>query len=415
MFKTPFHKVAVTGIGVVSPVGTGRKEFFDSLAAGRSGIDFIKKFDTGGFPFKVAGEVKKFIREDYFGKNESNNLPLYILYAVAAGKLALRDAGLDVKYYETNRIGIFGGNGAGGFGLAEEAVERQVVRKSPRLSPYFIPHFLPNMAVGAMSIHLGIKGPVLTCASACAAGANAIGEAYLRIKYGEMDCCIAGGTEAVITPVFLSGLNSMKALSKNMDPNSASRPFDRDRDGFVPAEGSAFLVLENLEKALERGVKPVAEIDGYSVLSEGYHIAAPEPDGKGMAAVMEAALSSSGIAPSEIGYINAHGTSTVLNDKYETSAVKKVFGSHCKNLKISSTKSMTGHLLGAAGALEAAACVLSLENQIVFPTINLKNPDPCCDLDYVPGKSRSSKLDYVMSNSFGFGGVNTCLIFKKYS
>jgi 3-oxoacyl-[acyl-carrier-protein] synthase II len=415
MLKTPFHKVAITGVGVVSPVGIGRKEFFDSLAAGKSGVGLITRFDTGGFPFKVAGEVKKFSREDYFDKKESNNLPLYILYAVAAGKLALYDADLDPGYYETRRIGIFGGNGAGGFDVAEQAVERRILKNTSKLSPYFVPHFLPNMAVGTMSIYLGIKGPVLTCVSACAAGANAIGEAYLRIKYGEMDCCIAGGTESVITPVFLSGLNSMKALSKNKDPKTASRPFDRERDGFVPAEGSAFLVLENMNKALERGVKPLAEILGYSVLSEGYHIAAPEPEGKGMAAVMEAALESCRLKPDKIDYINAHGTSTILNDKYETTAVKKVFGSHSKKIHISSTKSMTGHLLGAAGALEAAVCVLSLENQIVFPTINLNNPDPDCDLDYVPNKSKKAKLDYVMSNSFGFGGVNTCLIFKKYS
>jgi 3-oxoacyl-[acyl-carrier-protein] synthase II len=415
MFKYPFHKVAVTGIGVVSPVGTGRKEFFNSLAAGKSGIDFIEKFDVSDFPFKVAGEIKNFIREDYFEKKDSKNLPLYILYAVAAGKLALKDAGLDKAVYETNRIGIFGGNGAGGFDLAEKSVERQILKKTSKLSPYFIPHFLPNMAVGTMSIHLGIKGPVLTCASACAAGANAIGEAYLRIKYGEMDCCIAGGTEAVITPVFLSGLNSMKALSKNIDPKTASRPFDRERDGFVPAEGSAFLVLENMEKAIDRGKKPIAEITGYSVLSEGYHIAAPEPEGKGMASVMEAALLSSQLNPTEIDYINAHGTSTILNDKYETAAVKKVFGSHSYKLKVSSIKSMTGHLLGASGALEAAACALSLENQIIFPTVNLKNPDPECDLDYVPNKAIKENLNYVMSNSFGFGGVNTCLIFKKYS
>jgi 3-oxoacyl-[acyl-carrier-protein] synthase II len=230
-----------------------------------------------------------------------------------------------------------------------------------------------------------------------------------------MDCCIAGGTEAVITPVFLSGLNSMKALSKNIDPKTASRPFDRERDGFVPAEGSAFLVLENMEKAIERGKKPIAEITGYSVLSEGYHIAAPEPEGKGMASVMEAALLSSQLNPTEIDYINAHGTSTILNDKYETAAVKKVFGSHSYKLKVSSIKSMTGHLLGASGALEAAACALSLENQIIFPTVNLKNPDPECDLDYVPNKAIKENLNYVMSNSFGFGGVNTCLIFKKYS
>ncbi|MDY0133333.1 MAG: beta-ketoacyl-ACP synthase II [Desulforegulaceae bacterium] len=415
MNEAPFHRVAVTGIGVVSPVGTGKKEFFDSLAAGKSGIDFIKRFNTDGFTFKVAGEVKNFIREDYFKKNKSNNLPLYILYAVAAGKLAVLDSGLDLDYYGKNKIGIFGGNGAGGFDLAEEAVERHLLKKTSRLSPYFIPHFLPNMAVGTMSIHLGIKGPVLTCASACAAGANAIGEAYLRIKYGEMDCCIAGGTEAVITPVFLSGLNSMKALSKNTDPESASRPFDKKRDGFVPGEGSAFLVLENMDKALKRGAKPLAEITGYSVLSEGYHIAAPEPEGKGMADVMEAALLSSGLNPCEIDYINAHGTSTILNDKYETAAIKKVFKDNYKNLKLSSTKSMTGHLLGAAGALEAAACVLSLENQLIFPTINLNNPDPDCFLDYVPNKSQKAKLNYVMSNSFGFGGVNTCLVFKKSS
>ncbi|MGM0418000.1 MAG: beta-ketoacyl-ACP synthase II [Thermodesulfobacteriota bacterium] len=409
-----FNRVAVTGIGVVSPTGIGVSQFWDFVVTGKSGIGYITRFDTQGFPVKIAGEVKNFCREDYMDKKESKNLPLSVLYGVAAGRLALEDAKLEVDWYGADKIGIFVGNGAGGFDYAEEAAKRKYLKNTSRLSPYFIPYFLPNMTAGIMSINLGIKGPVLTCANACAAGGSALGEAYLRIKHGEIDCCLAGGSEAVITPVFIAGLNSMKALSGNNDPKTASRPFDKERDGFVAGEGSVFLVLENMEKALERGAAPIAEISGYSLMSEAWHIAAPEPEGEGMADVMNQALESAHINPSSVGYINAHGTSTILNDKYETAAVKKVFKEHSKNLKISSTKSMTGHLLGAAGALEAAVSVLSLKNQIAPPTVNLNTPDPECDLDYVPNVSSGIDTEYAMSNSFGFGGVNTSLIFKKY-
>ena len=414
MLRNSLNKVAVTGIGVITPVGIGKREFWHSITAGKSGISRITRFDITDFPVKSAGEVKKFRGEDYVEKKDSKNLPLSVLYAVAAGRLALEDAGLSPDFYESSRFGIFAGNGAGGFETAETAVKRSIEKNTHRLSPYFIPYFLPNMAAGVMSINLGIKGPVMTCASACAAGSNAIGEAYLRILHGEMDAVVAGGTESVITPVFMAGLNSMKALSKNEDFKSASRPFDKNRDGFVMGEGAGFLILENMEKAEKRGIIPIAEIAGYSILSEGWHIAAPEPEGKGMAAVMELALKNSGIEKKEIGYINAHGTSTKLNDRLETLAIKKVFGSHSNKIKVSSTKSMTGHLLGSAGAVEAAATVLAVKENIAPPTINLESPDPHCDLNYVPNTSIKTEINCGMSNSFGFGGVNTSLIFKKY-
>ncbi|PID78078.1 MAG: beta-ketoacyl-[acyl-carrier-protein] synthase II [Deltaproteobacteria bacterium] len=407
-------KVVVTGIGVVSPVGTGINEFWNSIVSGHSGISKITGFDTLNFPVSVAGEVKKFSGEDYIEKKDSKNLPLSILYAAASGKMALENAGLSPSFYNEDRFGIFSGNGAGGFDCAEKASLRMFEKKGFRLSPYFIPYFLPNMAAGIMGLLLNVKGPVLTFSNACASGGSAVGEAWLRIRHGLLDGALAGGTEAVITPLFLAGLNSMKALSKNNDPLSASRPFDAMRDGFVAGEGSAFLVLENEEKALSRGAYPLAEIAGYSIKNEAWHIAAPYPDGDEMAKVMKTAVESAGISPENIDYINAHGTSTILNDKYETMAVKKVFGSHARKLKISSTKSMTGHLLGAAGAVEAAVAVMAVKEGIIPPTINLVNKDSDCDLDYVPFKAVKKNIDFSMSNSFGFGGINTSLVFKKY-
>jgi len=412
MAEKILKNVVVTGIGCVTPVGTGRQELWKTLVSGKSGISEITRFDIKNFPVKVAGEVKDFYGEDFVDKKDSTDLPLFILYAVASAKLAMMDASLPNEFYTPERTGIFSGCGAGGFDVAEKAMERMMSRKTFRLSPYFIPHFLPNMAAGIMAIHLGIKGETLTFANACAAGSSAIGEAYLKIRNNNLDLAVAGGTEAIITKSFIAGLSSMKALSKKTGQN-ASSPFDRFRDGFVVSEGSAFLILENEENALKRGAKIYARIKGYGSSNDAFHLVAPDPEGKGMATSMTNALKSADLKPEDIDYINAHGTSTEMNDRLETKAIKNIFKSHAKNLIISSTKSMTGHLLGASGALEAAVSALSIYHQTAHPTINLTSPDPECDLNYLPVKACRKNMRFAISNSFGFGGVNNSIIFEK--
>lgn len=409
------RRVVITGLGLITPLGIGVDETWSALCKGRSGIGKITSFDTSEFITKIAGEVKGFNPEDFLPKKEAKRTEKFIAYAVAASRMAVESARLTIDEKNGPRIGVITGCGLGGLAMLE-LTARTVQEKGPkRCSPFFIPMLIGNMAPGMISIHLGAKGPNISVATACAAGAHAIGDACNTILRGQADAMITGGVESVITPTCIAGFNSMKALStRNDDPLRASRPFDRDRDGFVVGEGSGILVLESLDHALERGAPILAEMVGYGQSGDGYHMTSPSPDGDGMIRCMQAAIDSAGITCDAIGYINAHGTSTPLNDLYETRAIKKVFGASATNVPISSTKSMTGHLLGGAGGIEGAFTVLALQNGIIPPTINLDNPDDECDLDYVPNVARKTDITYAMSNSFGFGGTNASLILKRY-
>ena len=413
--KTLSKRVVITGLGLVTPLGIGVDETWTALCEGRSGIGEITSFDTTGFTSNIAGEVKGFNPEDFLPLKEAKRTEKFIAYAVAASRMAVENARLTIDEKNGNRIGIITGCGLGGLAMLE-LTARTVQEKGPkRCSPFFIPMLIGNMAPGMISIHLGAKGPNLSIATACAAGSHAIGEAYCTIMRGQADAMITGGVESVITPTCIAGFNAMKALStRNDEPTRASRPFDRDRDGFVVGEGAGILMIEGLEHALERGAPIIAEIVGYGQSGDGYHMTSPSPDGDGMIRCMQAAIDSAAIAPGAIDYINAHGTSTPLNDLYETRAIKKVFGDHAGKVAISSTKSMTGHLLGGAGGIEGAFTALALQTGIIPPTINLENPDEECDLDYVPNTARKAELTYALSNSFGFGGTNASLIMKRY-
>jgi len=409
------RRVVVTGLGVISPVGNDVPTMWESLVNGRSGVDYITRFDTSELATKFGAEVKDFDPKEYFGHREARRLDRFTQFAVVAAREALEDSGLEVNEDNTWRIGVVIGSGVGGIGTIIEQV-RVMDRRGPRrVSPFMIPMMLSDTAPGVVAITFGLRGPNMSVVSACATGTNAIGEAAAMVRRGAVDAVLCGGAEAGLLPIAIAGMNVMGALStRNDDPQRACRPFDATRDGFVMGEGAAVLVLESLEHAQQRGAHIYAEVIGYGATADAFHITAPDEEGTGAAMAIRMALEDAGIAPEEVDYINAHGTGTVLNDKSETKAIKKALGEHAYRVAISSTKSMTGHLLGAAGALEAVACCLALEHGIIPPTINYEHPDPECDLDYVPNVARRAPLRTVMSNSFGFGGHNACLIFRKF-
>lgn len=409
-------RVVVTGLGIISPVGTGIEKFWSNLLEGISGIGPITRFDAGEMSTKIAGEVKDFQVEKYIDKKEARRMDLFTQYAVSAAKMAIEDSGLDLEQVDLNRVGVILGSGIGGMETFEDQC-RVLINKGPnRVSPFMVPMMIVNMAAGQISIHLGAKGPNITVVSACASGTNAVGDAFKLIQRGDADIVISGGTEASITPLAFAGFCSMKALStRNDEPARASRPFDKDRDGFVMGEGSAILVLEDLEHAKRRNATIYAEVLGYGSTADAHHITAPAPEGEGAARAMTMAIKDAGLKPEQIDYINAHGTSTELNDKFETLAIKRVFGAASKNVLVSSTKSMTGHLLGAAGALELTATALAIKYGQIPPTINYENPDPECDLDYVPNVKREKDIQFALSNSLGFGGHNATVVLGKYT
>lgn len=410
------RRVVVTGVGLVTPLGIGLELTWEALINGRSGVGPITRFDAGAYASQIAAEVKGFDVEAWFEKKQAKNVDHFVQYAVAAAEMAWQDSGLSITEENSDRVGVITGCGMGGLPTIEE-YHQVVVERGPRkITPFFIPRVIPNMVSGQISIRLGSKGPNLSQTTACAAGTHAVGEAFRHIAYGDCDVVITGGSEAVICPLAVGGFSAMKALSTRNDaPQAASRPFDRDRDGFVISEGSGMLVLEELESARSRGAKIYAEIIGYGQTSDAFHIAAPPEDGEGAARCMAMALRDAGLAPEQVDYINAHGTSTPLNDICETRAIKTIFGDHAYKLAVSSTKSMTGHMLGAAGGIEAAFTALTVFHGIIPPTINLENPDPDCDLDYVPLNAREQKVRVAMSNSFGFGGTNGVVVLRHYS
>jgi 3-oxoacyl-[acyl-carrier-protein] synthase II len=409
------RRVVITGIGMISPLGIGNAENWKSLIEGRSGIITITRFDLTDYPSRIAGEVKNFNPTDFVSKKDVKKMDLFIQYAIAASEFAVQDSGLKIDSSNQNRIGVYIGSGIGGFGVIE-ATHKALLEGGPRkISPFFIPASIVNLASGWVSIRFGAKGPNSATCTACTTSAHAIGDSYKIIERGDADAMIAGGSEGCITPLGIGGFCAMRALStRNDEPERASRPFDKERDGFVMGEGAGILILESLEFAQKRNAKIYAEIVGYGMSSDAYHITAPSDDGDGAIRVMQLTLQDAGVTPRDVNYINAHGTSTPFNDKAETMAIKKVFGDHARKIAVSSTKSMTGHLLGAAGGLEGAIMALAIQNQIAPPTINLDYPDPDCDLDYVPHRSRPMEVRYALSNSFGFGGTNGALLFKRY-
>ena len=410
------RRVVVTGLGLITPLGIGLAESWSALCAGKSGIAEITRFDATDFDTKIAGEVKDFHPQDFLPKKEAKRTETFIAYAVATARMAMEDSGLVIDSSNAERVGVLTGCGLGGL-LMLEKTKGILDKKGPkRVSPFFIPMLIGNMAPGMISIHLGAKGPNSAVATACAAGTHAVGDAYKMIKRGQADAMITGGVESVITPTCIAGFGAMRALStRNHEPQKASRPFDRDRDGFVVGEGCGILVLESLDNALARDAKIYAEIIGYGMSGDGFHMSAPSPDGEGAARCMAAALEDAGITHAAVDYINAHGTSTPLNDALETTAIKTVFKEKAPLIPVSSTKSMTGHLLGGAGGIETAFTVLTIHDGVIPPTINLDNPDEECDLDYVPNVARQAAVETAMTNSFGFGGTNASLIFTKYS
>lgn len=407
------RRVVVTGVGLVSPLGIGTRETWEGLLAGRSGAGPITRFDATDFSTRIACEVKGFDPLDYADRRDARKMDTFIQYALAASLFAAEDAGLPTPPENPERVGVVISSGIGGFETIERE-HRKLLEKGPRrISPFFVPAMVVNLAAGWVSIRLGAKGPNSAMATACSAGAHAVGEAFRLVRHGHADVVVAGGAEAVITPMGIGGFASMKALStRNEDPKRASRPFDRDRDGFVVGEGAGVLVLEEREQALARGVAPYAEVSGYGMTGDAFHITAPAEDGNGAARVMAAALGEAGASPEEVDAVNAHGTSTPLNDRIETAAIRRVFGDHADRLAVSSTKSMTGHLLGGAGGLEAGISCLTLRHQVLPPTINYETPDPDCDLDIVPNTPRPAPVRSVLSNSFGFGGTNVSLLFR---
>jgi 3-oxoacyl-[acyl-carrier-protein] synthase II len=413
--KTEPRRVAVTGVGLVSPLGVGTAENWTALLAGKSGIGPITRFDTAEYPCRIAGEVKGFDPLDYLDKKEVKKSDTFIHYALAASRFALEDSGLKIDAENGDRVGVVIGSGIGGLPLIE-ATHKILLEKGPsRVSPFFIPGQIVNLAAGQVSIHYGAKGPNTSPATACTTGLHAIGDAYRFIQMGEADAMIAGGAEAVITPLAVAGFCAMRALStRNGEPEKASRPWDAQRDGFVMGEGCGIVVLEELEMARRRGAPIYAEVVGYGMSADAYHMSAPHPEGDGAARVMRAALRDAELAPEQIGYINAHGTSTPLGDLSEVHAIKTVFGEHAYKLAVSSTKSSTGHLLGAAGGLETGILALAMRHQILPATLNLDEPGEGCDLDFVPHTPRKVDLEYAASNSFGFGGTNASIILKRY-
>ncbi len=413
MHDRPVRRVVVTGLGLVTPLGTGVDKTWKALCAGESGVGRITRFDPSGYDAQIAAEVKDFDPAQFIEKKEIKKMDTFIHYAVGASQLAVDDAGLKVSPEEATRVGVYIGSGIGGLGSIEHYHDVLKEKGPGRVSPFFIPMTIINLASGQVAIRVGAKGPNSCAVTACATGNHCIGDAYRLIQRNDADVMIAGGAEAAITPLGVAGFASAKALSfRNTEPEKASRPFDKDRDGFVLGEGAGVVVLEELEHARARGARIYAEVIGYAMNSDAYHITAPPEEGEGAVRCMEMALKDAGVAKTDIGYINAHGTSTMA-DAIETKAIKHVFGEQAYKIPVSSTKSMTGHLLGAAGGIEAVFSILALHHGILPPTINLDHPDPACDLDYVPNKARATKTQVVLSNSFGFGGVNACLLFRR--
>lgn len=409
------RRVVITGMGMVSPLGTGVEKSWQALLQGKSGIGKITKFDATGYDTQIAAEVKDFLPENFLDKKEIRRMDVFIQYAMAASIMAMEDAQLKITPANADRIGVIVGAGLGGL-TTIESFHKTLLEKGPsRISPFFIPMLIVNEAPGQISMRFGAKGPNSSVVTACATGNHNIGDAWRMIQRGDADGIIAGGVEATITPLAVSGFNAMKALStRNAEPEKASRPFDKERDGFIIGEGAGIIILEELHHALDRGAKIYAEIVGYGLTGDAYHITAPSPDGEGAARCMVMALKDQEIPIQEVDYINAHGTSTQLNDMLETLAIKNVFHEHARKLAISSTKSMTGHLLGGAGGIEAIFTILTIHTGMIPPTVNYENPDPECDLDYVPNEARRADVRVALSNSFGFGGTNAVLTFKKF-
>ncbi|SDX98511.1 beta-ketoacyl-ACP synthase II [Thermoactinomyces sp. DSM 45892] len=409
------RRVVVTGLGALTPIGNEVVTFWNNLIAGKSGIGYITRFDATDYSTKIAAEVKDFDPLQYIDKKEVRRTDLFVQYAIAAAKMALQDADIQIDDQNAERIGVYIGSGIGGLPTLESQHSVLIEKGPKRVSPFFIPMMIGNMASGLVSIHTGAKGPNSSSVTACASGTNSIGEAFRLIQHGDADVMVCGGTESTITPMAFAGFSSMGALSRNNDdPQRASRPFDKERDGFVMGEGSGVIILESLERAKARGARIYAEMIGYGMSADAFHLTSPAPDGNGAARSMLAAVGNAGLKPTDVDYINAHGTSTPLNDLYETIAIKRAFGDHAYKLTVSSIKSMIGHLLGAAGGIEAITSVLALYHQILPPTTNLEHPDPECDLDYVPNEMRKASIRTAISNSFGFGGHNATIAFKVY-
>ncbi|MBT2694289.1 beta-ketoacyl-ACP synthase II [Bacillus sp. ISL-55] len=408
------RRVVVTGIGAVTPLGNDAETTWNNIIEGVSGIGPVTRLNADDFPAKVAAEVKEFNVENFMDRKDARKMDRFTHYAVAASLMAVKDSGLEITDENAPRVGVWIGSGIGGMETFEQQHETFMNRGYRRVSPFFVPMMIPDMATGQVSITLGARGFNSCTVTACATGTNSIGDAFKVIQRGDADVMVTGGAEAPITKMSFAGFCANTALSTNQDPQKASRPFDKNRDGFVMGEGAGIVVLEDLEHALTRGAKIYAEIVGYGATGDAYHITAPAPEGEGGARAMKMALDDAGLAPEEVGYINAHGTSTEYNDKYETMAIKSVFGEHAYKLTVSSTKSMTGHLLGAAGGIEAIFTVLALKEGTLPPTINLETPDPECDLDYVPNAARKQQVNAAISNSLGFGGHNATIAFRKY-
>ena len=408
-------RVVVTGLGAITPVGNDVNTFWNNIKDGVCGIDFITHFDATDFKVKLAAEVKNFDPNSYMDRKEAKRMDVFSQYAVAAATEAVEDSKLDLETIDKNRFGVVVGSGIGGIGTIEKEQTKFLDKGPNKVYPLFIPMIISNMAAGNVAIKFQARGICTTVVTACATGTNAIGEAYRMIQYGTADVMIAGGTESSITPLSIAGFTTLTALSKSEDAKRASIPFDAERDGFVMGEGAGILILESLEHAQKRGAKIYAEVVGYGSTCDAYHMTSPSPDGEGAARAMELAITEAGIAKEEVSYINAHGTSTPVNDKYETTAIKRVFGDYSKNVPVSSTKSMVGHLLGAAGVVEGVICIKALQEGFIPPTIGYSVPDPDCDLDYVPNVGRKADLKYAMSNSLGFGGHNAVILMKKWS
>jgi 3-oxoacyl-[acyl-carrier-protein] synthase II len=408
------RRVVVTGLGALTPIGNDVQTSWDNAIKGVSGIGPITRVNPDDYPAKVCAELKDFDVEQFMDKKDARKMDRFTQYAVAAALMAVKDSNLEITEENAPRVGVWIGSGIGGMETFEQQYKTLLEKGARRVSPFFVPMLIPDMATGQVSIALGARGFNSCTVTACATGTNSIGDAYRVIQRGEADVMVTGGTEAPLTEMSFAGFSANKALSTNPDSNSASRPFDKDRDGFVMGEGAGIIVLEELDHALARGAKIYAEIIGYAATGDAYHITAPAPNGEGGARAMKQAVEGSGLTVTDIDYINAHGTSTPYNDKFETLAIKEVFGEHAYKLAISSTKSMTGHLLGAAGGVEAIFSILAIKEGIIPPTINLKTPDPDCDLDYVPNEARKQQVNVALSNSLGFGGHNATIIFKKY-
>ena len=409
------RRVVVTGLGALTPVGNSAEEYWVALVQGKSGIGPITRFDPKNLPTRIAGEIRNFDPLKWMDKKEARRLDPYLKYAIACGAMVVEDAALNVEKVERTRFGVLVGSGIGGISTLLES-HRDLLEAGPdRVSPFFIPMLIINMASGLISMRYGAKGPNSAVVTACATGNHAIGDAFKIIQRNDADVMIAGGAEAIITELTFAGFCQMKAMStRNDEPTKASRPFDADRDGFVCSEGGGLLLLESLEHALKRDARIYAEIVGYGMSSDAYHMTAPDPEGDGAARCMAEALRDAGVAPTDVGYINAHGTSTPYNDKFETMAIKRIFGPHARKLAVSSTKSMIGHLLGAAGGVEAIATILAIYHGVLPPTINYEKPDPECDLDYVPNQARKQEVEVALSNAFGFGGTNATLAFRRF-